>query len=545
MFNLLVVDDEPEMACGLAYDIDWTDIGISEVFKAYSAPQAMEILKKTRIDIVISDIAMPGINGIEMANMIRQEWPFSKIIFASGHDEFEYAQKAIELGVVGYIVKPVAYEEIKKLVKQAINEVERDLEKARLVDTAERQLEDLLPVIQERYLNSWIVLGKTNPLVETEKLRLSRLKIRKEVPAFLIAIRLDEVGKNYYENGMLEVEIHTICREVLLKSKHGIFFKDLNDHQLILVQSENEQSLAEEYRYVEGMAENLQYTVEKSLGCTISIFWGNVTTIDRLGESYKRLLERMQRRITWSPGVIMGPGAMEYPAPKIEIRELYESPSIFSLIEALQEEQVIKKLERIFSYFESGMETSHESLLEVYNLVSGALIHASQKRGIGISRWSGSDEKHFYNFEQIRFSRELKQWCLNVVKKYMEYMNGQEHGQNHILIEQAKKIIGDSLSKELRLSEIASYLYIHPNYLSRLFKEEEGIGISEYIIKLRVSKAKEYLEQPGMKVYEVSEKVGYESIAFFNRIFKRECGMSPKEYQTNKLQLNTQHIQRG
>ena len=147
------------------------------------------------------------------------------------------------------------------------------------------------------------------------------------------------------------------------------------------------------------------------------------------------------------------------------------------------------------------------------------------------SKWAGSYERDFYSFENIKSSVELKQWCMDVVSKYVDHIMKQELRQTHNLIEQAKIIIGDNLNKVLSLTEIASHLYIHPNYLSRLFKEREGMGMSEYIIRLRVSKAREYLEQPGMKVYEASEKVGYESVAFFNRIFKRETGMSPKEYQ--------------
>lgn len=538
MFNLLIVDDEPEMACGLAYDIDWTDIGIGEVFKAYSGQKALEILKKTRVDIVVSDIGMPGINGLEMANMIRSEWPFSKIIFVSGHDEFEYAQRAIELGVIGYIVKPVDYAEIKELVRQAIKEVEKDLEKARLLETAERQLKELHPVIQERYLNSWIVLGNTNPRIETEKLKLCKFNLYIDKPAFLIIIRLDETENtcNISGDDALEVEINNICREILLKNKKGIFFKDLNDNQVILFQTEDERTLKDGLRYVEGMAESLQYSVKKSLGCTISIFWGNIMPLDRLSESYREMFERIHRRITCSPGVIMGPESAGEFFINDDVKTLYESPAILTLIEALQEEQVIDRLQIVFNQIESNPTASHESLLEVYNLVSGALIQASKNKGVEISKWSGSYEKYFYSFEQINFVNELKHWCVNVVKKYTEYMAKQERGQTHNLIEQAKTIIKDNLNRELTLTDIASHLYIHPNYLSRLFKEKEGVGMSEYIIKLRVEKAKEYLEQPGMKVYEASERVGYESVAFFNRIFKRETGMSPKEYQSNKLQ---------
>jgi two-component system response regulator YesN len=168
-------------------------------------------------------------------------------------------------------------------------------------------------------------------------------------------------------------------------------------------------------------------------------------------------------------------------------------------------------------------------------MISNAILQDSlNNRGISLDEWCHeNNQDYFYSFEKIKTIDKLEKWCLDITEEYLVYALNSEKKRNCYLIEKAKKIILQNLDKEISLSEIASQLYFHPNYLSRLFKKEVGLSITDYQIRLRIEKAKEILREPGVKVYEVAERVGYESVTYFNRLFKKEVGITPKEYQKN------------
>ena len=127
MYSLLLVDDELLILDGLFNNIDWEESGFSNVYRASSAEAALDIMNKYRIDVVVTDISMPGMDGIEMCRHIKESWPLCRVIFLSGYRDFDYARRAVEMGVYQYLVKPVRYEDIQQTVEGALAELELSL----------------------------------------------------------------------------------------------------------------------------------------------------------------------------------------------------------------------------------------------------------------------------------------------------------------------------------------------------------------------------------------------------------------------------------
>lgn len=536
MYNLLIVDDELSVVNGLFYDFNWTEMGFSEVFKAYDGGQALEIMKKYRIDLIISDIKMPEIDGLTLTSRIKEQWPLAKVILLSGYDDFKYAKKAIDLNVVSFVTKPAPYNEIINVVSKAIDEIEKDLEGKNVIEEAKRQLVEILPILSERYLNSTIVQGRECDTKSVSKLCELKLDLQIDKPGFLIMVHIDK-WKNDHVNiqeGVFELALQNMIKDLLLKGGNCCFFKEPEGKQIVVIQGTDIKHIEETVRYVEGMVENVYGAINNNLGCIVSIFWSEIVpSFGDLHTAYTRMLDKMHKGFIRAQGILMGPGKKVQDTGNDKIQKLFCYPSFLSLVETCQRNESILRIEDIFREIEEKSSFSSDNLLQVYNIVSGALIQDSLKRGIQIALWAQETEKCFYYIEDIKSASKLKSWCLQATEKYISYIMKMEKNQTQYTVEKAKKIMLQLFKDDLSVTELASYLYIHPQYLTRIFKEVEGIPVSEYLIKLRIDRAKEMLRVAGMKVYEIAEYVGYNSIAHFNRIFKREVGITPKEYQAN------------
>lgn len=541
MHNLLIVDDEVAIINGFAYDIEWETIGIDHVFQAYSGKMAMDILVHYRIDVIIADIRMPETDGIQLAEEVSKRWPMVKVIFMSGYDDFVYAQKAIHLKVFRYLTKPSSYEEVFQTVAEAIEEFNKELAVNKMLENASIQLQNMLPILQEKYLNNWIVLGMTSPMQECEKWKVCKLPISLDKPAFIMILSIGgQEGGRARENGSLEYAIINMATEILLCKNEAVHFADNGDNIVFIVQKEESADLMDCQRYIQEMGEVFFSVVASTLKCPVVVSLGNVVMPEGLFNAYHSLLSRAHRVLIQSQGVIIGPDTDRQEAANKPLISLLSHSALATLVESFQKDRCLKFLQEVFDIVENGGEqVPYDVLLQIYSMVLYILVSESHKNGVAIEDWAVENRKALYSFERIRSLAELKSWCRNMVAQYIDYMTGREKSNNWRLVQKAKKIMQEYLvrdaafNQDLSLEEIASYLYIHPNYLSSLFKEVEGITVTSYLIRLRMEKAKEYLKEPGVRIYEISERLGYKSIAHFNRIFKREVGITPKEYQAS------------
>lgn len=534
MYNLLILDDEFMVVNGLAYDIEWADIGVSEVFKAYDVQHAMEYLNKHRIDVAITDIRMPDMDGLNFTDIIREKWPYTKVILVSGYYEFEYAQTAIDLGVFSYVSKPVRNEEIKNVVKRALEAIEKDLEKVRILENVQNQLKEVLPILQERNLNAWVVHGRLTPDRDAEVLRQSNIRIDCSDKAFLILVRIglwnEEAARS--SNGLFEISLHTAIKKVLFKGNETyLLFNDPEGNQIGLVYDKHASVLEKICEYVSAMAETFQVSVERSHERPVSVLWGNIVDVRDLHEDYKRILKRMRQLQVWNSGVIMGPETQEADLDGERLKKLYAYPPFSLFIESRQKDRAVAWIDEVFAEAKNIPDISFANLLRIFYAIFSALTNDSVKAGIPSGDWDGKMQAYLSDLSGISDIDELQAFCTGITTVYLEHMQEIEMNKTTRLVKKIMAIIEERLHEDISVTEIASCMHLHPNYLSRLFKSETGSAVIDYLIQRRLDKAKSLLRTPGSKVYEIAALVGYDSVPHFSRIFKRETGMSPKEYQ--------------
>lgn len=157
MKTIMLIDDEPTVIQGLSEEIDWPSLGITEVIEAYNGEEAYQIMEKQRIDIIVSDIRMPLLDGLSLAKIVKEKLPLCRLIILSGYDLFSYAQEAMKYNVFRFLSKPCPYSEIRESVQEAIIDQDRQIQRIELIQNAEQKLELLLPMIQRNLLKNYII----------------------------------------------------------------------------------------------------------------------------------------------------------------------------------------------------------------------------------------------------------------------------------------------------------------------------------------------------------------------------------------------------
>jgi two-component system response regulator YesN len=283
-------------------------------------------------------------------------------------------------------------------------------------------------------------------------------------------------------------------------------------------------------------AERFKESVRRTAGCVVSIFFGEIAEADGLNVAYRKLNATARRTAGDETGVIvLADSLRETGLPHAgysRLESLYMTPELVALLSNLDLRGSLARIELIFAEAEQRARLSDRAVwLEIYHVVSGAVIQASLQQGFSLSQWLSGNEPLLDPVRLDTRLAELKGWCRSIVNAFVGQMSNREKLQSNRLLEQTKRIVEEQYARDLTVAEIAAYLYVHPSYLTRVFKAGTGMSLIDYISRRRIEEAKLYLAQPGYKVYEVAGKVGYESIAHFNRMFKRETGMSPKDYQ--------------
>ena len=217
MYSLLVVDDEKDVAKSIAYDINWEELDITEVQSVYNGLEALEYMNKRRVDVVLTDIRMPGMDGIRLAEKIADRWKYVKMIFMTGYEEFEYARQALRYGVTEYLLKPAANEELFDAVKKGLDKLRVELKQAAEKESVQAQWERARPLLKEKLLQQWVIKGRE---LNGEEGELLWGKEQLGKFASLLLLRIDSWDTIYKKQELkYRVVVRKLISEILLKNR--------------------------------------------------------------------------------------------------------------------------------------------------------------------------------------------------------------------------------------------------------------------------------------------------------------------------------------
>lgn len=535
MYKLLIVDDEYCIREGLTHDVDWKSINIEVVGSVFDGLEALEKIQQLRPDIVLADICMNRMSGVEMAEKLRELQDDIKIIFLSGHDDFIYTQKAIELKIFDYLLKPVLMSKLLSTVSRAVEEIRQ-----------EQDLKSRIAVLEENFINNRSLalekfFGDTvnTVLYDRDEIesRAQALGIPTENCGYCAAVlELDELydlkiqqqSQKMYAQLLAIKEIaeeyakpFNFCF-TMIRAPHVILFLGCSSASGKSV-SQNIYNVLNTIR--KGIRSLLQTTCTIGISeCLDSIFY--------LGECYAQAINALDYKITVGSDCIIQITDVtqtdkdRFAYPKTIEKKLLEAINIMDI-------QLIRSS---VSQFIDILGQRNYSKAQIRAVLS-ELISVLTRRFLesGIDLYSAFNDFWINPYSVLNHNRtlpEITQWLVTIILQAVAVQEEERRASIKNIVTDVQKLIYDGYADaDLSLSTLAGKVYLSPAYLSKLYKKETGETYVEFLTNVRMNEAKKLLKDTNLKSAEIGLHVGYLNAQYFCYLFKKYTGMSPIEYR--------------
>ena len=518
MINILVVDDEPISADGISIYLQEHGDRSWVVNTAYNGIQALEFARQ-RVDILVSDIMMPSLDGFQLQEKIQQMWPMSRCVFLTCVQQIDYVQRAIRSeSVTDYVLKTEREEKILDAVRKAIISQENVIHTQDLLQKAEQDILKVRPLLQNELILS-LLHGEYLPFSLEQRFRELGMSFQVRQPVLLLLGQIGDESNNNRSADLSGFMLNHIMEKYFLPSYH-LYTVSLSQQRIaILLQSITVGN--QDVKYVFSMMEVVQQTFQKA-GGTVSFAVDDVYCLwDKLSAHYRALVAVLERNLFLDDALVLRSDGDELPEHTpvedlYKVRVLLESGSYDQAAAALSEIRVPQTVR--------GRIELYRKLLKLLVAVVDAQEIAEDIYGSLHIPNLQTDESGWRN-TQSEFASIFRRLTIteNTPFKRMEET-----------IENVCSYVKKNLSGDISLAHLADLTDYSPTYLSRMFKEVKGIGYNDFVIEKRMEQASYLLRDTKLKLSEIAEQTGYASSSYFIRTFRHAFGITPTEYR-NRL----------
>lgn len=534
MLQILLVDDENYVVDDLEVSFPWSKYGIEKVHKAYSGAEALQIVSHTPIDIVITDISMPGMNGLELIRRIRENNRVIKCILLTGYTEFNYAQEAIRQEVSEYLIKPLDRNQLEKCLETTIQAMKQQVEQISSYEKAMFTFREQLPLLKDKLLNE-LIQGKpySVPLL-ADKLEKYSLPFREGDEIFLLLIRLEEHFTRYGMDNLLlfEYAVTNIACELFGNRFETWHCRDSYDYLVFVVKPASGQDPAMEHDKLVSQLTHLSLQLHRNVneylkgGISVILTFSGRFSQD-IAMLHQHAVTALRKQIGQEKGYFLAISQQSESSVVRSLNVLYEPPTFLHLLETGQWEGFRERLERTQETLGLLSEITEEHLDEIKSLMLSTFHYIAHKNNSLLSDLVG---REMINRPPFRSLSQVIDWAECLANDMREKLDKDISNQQQDVIQVIQAFVEKNLSI-VSLQSVADHVGLHPVYVSKLFKQIWGVSLSEYILRVKMDHAVSLLRQSQDKVYEISEKLGYSNSQYFIKVFKEKYQMTPQEYR--------------
>ncbi len=529
-YSVLLVDDEEEVIRIIIKKIDWEALGFTVVGYADNGMKALELVEEMQPDVVMTDIRMPYMDGMELAGNIKDKYPETKLLIFTGFDEFEYAKEAIHLEVEEYILKPVNSMELAEIFRRLRGKLDREKSERQNVASLEQYYMDSLPLLQANFFTALI----EGTIRENELSKyLQDYRIILVGPVYVCVVV--HVSTTHVPENMSILQMQTSVKMMLDERKNkswaGYYFNYLGNMVGIL-QLQSEEKVAELTDAASRFCRYAQKMLDAVVTVGIGIPYRNVMDVSK---SYASAREAVSYRVIYgAPGAIN----IREVAPQ---EKLAQMPSDNALLAALfkavrlgTEEEVQEAAE----HFARSMDEQSDSLQKHY-MMTMELVDEFHKFMVGNELPENvlpeTDVRKIHQKLMDLDPAGLRNWIRNTSLAFRGCMANARASSTQSLIRRAENYVEDHYGdSDISLDEVSSVLGISSSYFSSAFKRETGNSFIGYLTDYRMKQAARLLLETTDKSYIIAGKVGYTDPNYFSYVFKRQFGVSPSKYRAQQ-----------
>jgi len=520
-YKVFFVEDEIITREGIRENVDWQGNGFEFCGEAADGEMALPLLRTAQPDVLITDIKMPFMDGLQLSKIVRERMPWIKIIILSGHDEFDYAQKAISLGVTDYLLKPVTVQKLQTVLQKLSAQLDQERKEQAELKKLHEQMEDSRAMLRERLLFKLIV-GAVTPAEAVEQGQTLALDlIARYYLVVILKLELSDRTEQYDHDEYQQVQ-HVLTDLAGKNPDIFVLKRDWGDITLIMKGNTRE--------YLEEERDSLLDEIRRSAaGTRYHLTIGVGASKERIADISRSFVEALLH--------------IQNEANDTGLRSNHsvEQKELIKLDKTAVENYLRCGKKDEFNEFFAGYigklsETAlGSSLIKNYIFVDVMLATAKL-----IDELGGEIDKVIPEFNSIETTlsnvssvEQLREQAYKVISMGLSYRDSQPNQQHGKSIRQAKEYIDQHyVDPDLSLNDVAAQANLSTSHFSMVFSQETGQTFKEYLTELRMTKAKELLRMTALRAADIAYQVGYNDPHYFSSVFKKYTGLSPIEFRS-------------
>ncbi len=523
MYSVFLVDDEPIVLEGIRSKIDWENAGFSFAGEATDGEIALSMIHELKPDILITDIKMPFMDGLELSAAIKKTQPWIKIIILSGHDEFDYAKKAISIGIEDYLLKPFTSEDVIESLKKVAAQIDRERTQLSDISRMKEELRTQEKLVQKEFLNN-LVHGSsdmTNLMARCQELGIDLLSRYYKIFISKIESSTNNIQRQQEACSRLNSYAGT------WEQTYSFFH---HSNRLVCICKGATQNELEENVF--RIAQTIEHIATNNSDCIVTTGIGK--TVDHLSlipESYedaKKIVEisrqENQNRIISSDDIQINNGG--------SLLELKENDPIVDRLKYASKNDISTIIEESLTLVHSN--PGQFNVFASYILVDMifAVSKLIENLGGNIKEIKPEIVQRSYLDNAVTDENKFKSTMENILNFALEFRDSKSTSRYGDVILKAKKYIEENYADQnTTLTTVADAVAMSPNHFSAIFSHECKTTFIEYLTNVRIEKAKKLMKETEMKGYDIAYECGFSDPHYFSYIFKKNTGLSPREFK--------------
>lgn len=521
MYRILIVDDEPLVRRGITKSVNWNELDIEMVAEAENGIEAMEQVLENVPDIILLDICMPRMDGLEFASIVKKQYPNIKIVIITGFDDFEYARSALRSGVDDYILKPITKEMVAGVVRAQLDRIEEEREKK-----------------EPEKANDAKAAAILNSVLKQEA------RSQQEIPSFCEYTGLEDkdvyfvIMKDYLadckmwseetDDQLAEFAILNIAGELLQSAGNGFAFETYKN-ELAMVICGNQRHKLE--HILTEIYENILGFIEIPVDFAISAV-GELKELPRMAEQARQALTCTF--VLTDQNVIFYEDIITHRESEFSYPEQIEREILAAMF--ANDTSVQQTNEQISEFFRRVKEVTPD-VAKCKSMLLRLLLKISNTIESVNSRMQAQSDHQVVSFDPVRLLEtfntmdEAEIWLKKLYAETIDYVSSMKSRTGQLFLKIKNYIEKNYGESSLNLKKCSEDLFLSSGYISMTLKKSTGKTFVDYLNEFRVEKAAQLLTQPESKVYEVAMEVGFTHQTYFSSVFKKIMGTSPKQYK--------------
>ncbi|WP_417897829.1 response regulator [Bacillus haimaensis] len=530
MMKVLITDDEVQIRKGLRMKVEWEEEGFEIVGEASNGKEALDLLGRMDVDIVLTDVRMPIMDGMEFVKRCSQQHPQVKVIVLSGYSDFDYVRSSMIEGVKDYLLKPVSPDELMEALLRIRSELLAEKQKEKESEQMNRLVHNQFEEMREQYL-LYLVKEEWSELnIAQERLRQLQLEdfANEKVQVQFVTVEIRE-SESTSSSGCLKelwLPFRMLCKEIAERKEGTHSFYDANySHMIHFIHRIDSEHLTRKSPFIM----DLQRTVKKYLGLETVIGIGKEVTGQAAFKTgyIAALLSWSQSQLGSKSQVLEGAVQQE----KLEFSTDYEK-RLINAIEHANQDAFISNVKAVLGYTtsQSALTFSLSANRILFLLSAHARKYEIDTNEIHDRIWNCQQSIWELN-SQSRVIEQLTELAQSIIRKVQEVRSS---SNGSMIVEKVRRYLEQHYASEISLTTLSDQFHINSAYLSEMFKTHIGKNFSDYLIGLRLEKAEQLLRDPQLKIIDVAHLVGFSNSGYFSTVFKKHYEQTPVEYRKSR-----------